>query len=291
MDQCLVTPAYYPVVLAMSGVRRIHHLNCGSFNSLASGPLVSHVLLCETNDGLVLVDSGIGRSDIAAPKSRLGRVALALGPALRVEETAAHQIEALGYQLSDVRHIVATHLDYDHIGGALDFPHATVHTTAAELRTAQARRRLPERLRYRRPHVEAITSFQTYDGTGEELLGLPTAHPILGVEDVWLVPMPGHSIGHAGVAVRTSNRGWLFHAGDSFYHRAALSPSRSAPISHAAILGAIELTMASIPAKVRANHQQLRKLAHDPSQRVSVFCAHDAVLFDRLRAEQSPIFP
>lgn len=275
----------------MSGVRRVHHLNCGSFDSLASGPLVSHVLLCETDGGLVLVDSGIGLADIAAPKSRLGRSALTLGPALRVEETAAHQIEALGYQTSDVQHIVATHLDYDHIGGALDFPHATVHTTAAELHTAKTRQHLPERLRYRLPHVEAITSFHTYDGQGEELLGLPTANPIVGIEDIWLVPMPGHTIGHAGVAVRTSNRGWLFHAGDAFYHRSVLSPDRSALISRERVLGALEFALAAAPTQVRANHRRLRKLAGRSSQAITVFCAHDPVLFDRLHAEASPIFP
>ncbi|MGH3803099.1 MAG: MBL fold metallo-hydrolase [Pseudonocardiaceae bacterium] len=117
-DQRLATPAYFP-----GGATYARRPTCPSselrvFQFARERPLVSHVLLCETEGGLVLIDSGIGRSDIAAPESRLGRVALALGPALRAEETAAHQIEALGYQLSDVRHIVATHLDYDHIGGA-----------------------------------------------------------------------------------------------------------------------------------------------------------------------------
>ncbi|MCT9113339.1 MBL fold metallo-hydrolase [Streptomyces mirabilis] len=38
----------------------------------------------------------------------------------------------LGFDRTDVRHIVLTHFDADHIGGLSDFPHAQVHVTAAE---------------------------------------------------------------------------------------------------------------------------------------------------------------
>ena len=46
---------------------KVHHLNCGSMTPPASPPLVCHVLLVETDGGLVLVDSGFGLDDIAEP--------------------------------------------------------------------------------------------------------------------------------------------------------------------------------------------------------------------------------
>ncbi len=50
---------------------RVHHLNCGSLHPPTMSEIVCHVLLCETADGLVLVDSGLGRHDFADPK-RMG---------------------------------------------------------------------------------------------------------------------------------------------------------------------------------------------------------------------------
>ena len=60
---------------------------------------------------------------------------------LREEETAVRQIEALGFSPSDVRHIVITHLDFDHAGGLEDFPNATVHLMDAEFSAATGPRR------------------------------------------------------------------------------------------------------------------------------------------------------
>jgi glyoxylase-like metal-dependent hydrolase (beta-lactamase superfamily II) len=41
------------------------------------------------------------------------------------------QIERLGFRREDVRHIVITHFDFDHIGGLVDFPDN--HARLAEL--------------------------------------------------------------------------------------------------------------------------------------------------------------
>jgi hypothetical protein len=61
---------------------RIHHLNCGCmcpiggplFDGFSRGPrarLVCHCLLVETDQGLVLIDTGFGLRDVKAPYSRL----------------------------------------------------------------------------------------------------------------------------------------------------------------------------------------------------------------------------
>ncbi|MFE6931116.1 MBL fold metallo-hydrolase [Streptomyces sp. NPDC057699] len=44
-------------------------------------------------------------------------------------QTAARQVEKLGFSRDDVRHIVLTHFDADRIGGLADFPDAQVHLT------------------------------------------------------------------------------------------------------------------------------------------------------------------
>ena len=108
---------------------RIHHLNCGAdcpfggalMDGRSRGPLghlVCHCLLIESEAGLVLVDTGYGLRDVHDPFPRLSRpFASLLNIRLREQETAIRQIEALGFSTSDVRHIILTHLDFDHAGG------------------------------------------------------------------------------------------------------------------------------------------------------------------------------
>ena len=45
---------------------KVHHLNCGTMHPPRSPHCVCHVLLLETDNGLVLVDSGFGIDDCAA---------------------------------------------------------------------------------------------------------------------------------------------------------------------------------------------------------------------------------
>ena len=118
---------------------KIQHLNTGTMcpngQRLVNGTgslfkrarMVCHCLLIETNDGLALVDTGIGLGDIADP-DRLGpRWVRQAAPKLDPAETAVQQVRALGYSPSDVRHVLLTHLDRDHAGGVPDFPHAAIH--------------------------------------------------------------------------------------------------------------------------------------------------------------------
>ena len=54
--------------------------------------------------------------------------------------------------------------------------------------------------------------------------GMPTARPLDGVpEEIALVPLIGHTLGHAGVAVRSNGR-WLFQAGDAYFFHAEMDP-------------------------------------------------------------------
>ena len=154
---------------------RIHHLDCGPMrppggalmdgvSSGLFGRLTCHCLAIETDrDGVVLVDTGFGLRDMMRPWPRLpylnaGVLRIRFDP----DRTALRQIKRLGFSPRDVRHIVMTHLDFDHAGGLIDFPHARVHLMEAEAVAARERRTVLDRLRYRPAQWGDTARWHTY---------------------------------------------------------------------------------------------------------------------------------
>ncbi|MEU4227663.1 MBL fold metallo-hydrolase [Nonomuraea sp. NPDC026600] len=98
-------------------------------------------------------------------------------------ETAAAQIRSLGYTTDDVRHIVLTHLDFDHIGGLADFASAVVHTTAAEQQAAMITPGEVEKQRYRPVQWAHRPIMSLYEGPGEPWRGFTGAYQVNGLDD------------------------------------------------------------------------------------------------------------
>lgn len=266
---------------------RVHHLNCATLcpaggrglRNQGLRQLVCHCLLLETNEGLVLVDTGLGEQDLAAP-DRLGRAFRTFTrPRLDPAETAVAQVERLGFARTEVRHVILTHLDVDHAGGLADFPEARAHVMMAEQEAAVLRTALSEKSRYRPAHVDSWALWSLYAPKGEPWFGFPAVRGLQGVSpDVLLIPLPGHSRGHCGVAVDTG-AGWLLHAGDAYYHRDELD-GKAPPLPLAAMERVNDIDRAT---RI-ANRDRLGQLARERRSDVRVFCAHDPVEFGRLAA-------
>ena len=248
------------------------------------GFMCAHCLLVETpSSGLVLVDTGIGSADIASPVARLGR-SFSYGMRLTRPSpamAAIEQVRALGFDPKDVRHVVPTHLDVDHAGGIPDFPWAKIHVHVRERSAALEPTTFLERERYRPAHFAHGPDFVTYERTGEAWMGLSAVHDLIGLgPEILAIPMPGHTRGHACVAVRAQDR-WLLHAGDAYFHRAVLATgTRDVPSA----LRIFERTVAIDYTKVRGNHARLAELARAHADDVTVFSAHDPVELAALRA-------
>ena len=247
--------------------------------------MVCHCLLIESNEGLVLVDSGLGLEDVRDPKRRIGRGFMTfVKPRLEEHETAIRQIEQLGFKAADVRHIVLTHLDLDHAGGISDFPHARVHVFRPEHAAAMERRTLLERRRYHPPQWEHHPLWEAHDvAEGERWHGFEAVRPLAAsLPDLLLVPLSGHTRGHCGVAVRESAReaddgggasdGWILHAGDAYFHHSEINPRRPrCPKT----LDVFQRLMAFDNHARLENQRRLRQLAADPASGVRIFSAHD----------------
>src|SRR5512144_2579730 len=178
-------------------------LLAGHGGLLETTKVVAHCLLIEANDGLVLVDTGFGLGDCSDPR-RLGRPFRALvAPTCDAAETAVRQIEALGHDPADVRHIVATHLDVDHAGGIGDFPDAQIHVFDAELAAARSPS-LMERSRYIKAQWGENPHWVEYGPGGDAWFGFESIRLLPGLDaEIALIPLPGHSAGHCGVAINT----------------------------------------------------------------------------------------
>src|SRR5947209_392375 len=260
---------------------KVHHLNCGT----TAWGLVDHCLLIETvGAGLVLVDTGFGLNCVRHPQL-MGWSRHMIRPVLREAETAIRQIEGLGHDPSDVRHIIVTHLDYDHTGGLSDFPWATVHVHEPEY-LAGMRPTVVERMRYRGQQLWAhgvnwqINKFEGSD----RWFGFEAVRDLPGLPpEILVIPLLGHSRGHVGVAVKTGTR-WLLHAGDAYTFPGALAHSAAgAAIRAVHIIG----DHPSYPRAQLHNMHRLSELTTQHRGEVAVFCSHDAAEFTRLAGQSS----
>jgi glyoxylase-like metal-dependent hydrolase (beta-lactamase superfamily II) len=192
----------------------IHILNCVSMSPWwPRWHLGGVCLLVETDEGPVLVDTGLGLHDYAHP-SRLVRFYIAdTGIHMDPERSAVRQVVKYGWQPEKVGNIVLTHLHFDHAGGLPDFPHAWVHVYQPEYAALRKPRGLVERMAYNKPdfthgpkwvfHDEADARWFDFDAIRLDFK-----------PDMYLIPLPGHTRGHCGVAIRDGN-GWLFHCADA----------------------------------------------------------------------------
>ena len=270
---------------------RIHHLDCGPLRPPGGalmdgvspgliGRLTCHCLAIETNGaGLVLVDTGFGLRDMARPYPRLPLFnAGVLRPRFDPDRTAIRHLKRLGFSPRDVRHIVMTHLDFDHAGGLVDFPEARVHLMEPEAVAAKRRRTVLDRLRYRPAQWGDTSRWHTYpERAGGRWFGFDAVVQLDNLPpEILLVPLPGHTPGHAGVAVE-GPRGWVLHAADTYFNRAEVHASEGGTQTPALGALAYERLMATNPALARANQARVRELVASREAPIAVFCTHDPV--------------
>jgi glyoxylase-like metal-dependent hydrolase (beta-lactamase superfamily II) len=180
------------------------------------------------------------------------------------------RIEALGFRKEDVRHLLVTHMDFDHAGGIADFPHAEVHLFADE-HAALTRSNDPrEKYRYSRYFWSRETKFRPLPLAGERWRGFDAVRAPLPGLDVLLVPLGGHTRGHAGVAVR-SEGGWLLHCGDAYFHYGEMEARPACPPG----LAVFQAVTAYQNQKRLANQARLRALKAEAGTDIQLFCAHD----------------
>lgn len=271
---------------------KVHHLNCATFCPVACqrffsrSHFIAHCLLIESDDGLILVDTGYGSAECTERGARVGRIYAALmRPAFDPAETAAAQVRALGFSTGDVRHIVVTHMDGDHAGGLPDFPEAQVHIFADEHAAIMKRATIAEKGRYLPAQWAHEPQWRIHaPADGERWHGFDLARPIAEVSpELLLVPVTGHTRGHCVVAVDDGD-GWLVHCGDAYFDRRSIAAPDAVPKGIRRMERALALDYPSYA----ANHERLRALQSNGGEGMRLFCAHDPAEFPAPTAASTP---
>lgn len=250
----------------------IHHINCGFLHKPPGPRVVCHCLLLEDRSGLALVDTGIGLLDVQRPAERLGQQLIDMaGFQFDEADTAVRQVERLGFRPADVRHVVLTHGDPDHVGGLADFPHAEVHVAGEEHASVAT-----GSWRYVPVQFAHGPTWKLYHKSVRSWYGLEARPVALGFEsEVLLVPLFGHTLGHCGVAIQRGDR-WLLHVGDAYYLRVELATDDH-PVS------ALAAQRADDDAMRRASLEEIRRLHRDHRGEIDLFGYHDPAEFPQPR--------
>jgi glyoxylase-like metal-dependent hydrolase (beta-lactamase superfamily II) len=238
--------------------------------------MVCHCLLVETDKGLVLIDTGFGTQDYLHPQARLGKLFSKVS-AIQFDFTltAVAQIQQLGFQPSDVKHILVSHLDLDHAGGISDFPQATIHILSSEYNAAQ-KLSVMNKLRYRPQQFKNHRHWNFLEPkNGESWFNF---HKVQGFhifnDEILLIPLLGHTTGHCGIAIKQHN-GWVFFCGDAYYSHLELDPNHKLPL-----LDKLERLFAENNTARLKTLSEIQRLAHN-EPRIEIICAHDPVELDR----------
>jgi glyoxylase-like metal-dependent hydrolase (beta-lactamase superfamily II) len=246
---------------------QIRQMNFGMSNSDRCEtflPAVCNCLLIDDGRKLILIDSGFGVREAETLVSLVGSFPELSDISVDPHLPASRQLYTAGYDLERVTDIVLTHLDLDHAGGLKDFPQATVHLSFEEYLQKYDLRYLQTQFEHRPDWRPARESVESWFGFEARSLDISESVEIL------LVPLPGHTWGHCGVAVkrRDSSEPWILHVGDAYYERAELSCTERA-IQSMSHLSAVDRTE-----RLRSL-SRLRHLVDQHANRVKLICSHD----------------
>jgi N-acyl homoserine lactone hydrolase len=248
----LATPAAYGVGLRAKDLLTI--------------PIVAY-LIEHPQAGLILVDTGLDAS--IAGTSRLDRVRnlgvvgelMARHASMRVEQTAAAQLRALGVNPAEIELVVMTHLHFDHASALCDFPRATVLVDQREWHAAWARGSSLNG--YCRAQFAPSLRYRTID------FSAPAAVPrgpfertvdLFGDGSLILLSTPGHTAGHLSLIARLEGREALLTA-DAAYTLGTIRAGERPWRTHDT--HAFERSLGQIQAYDRENPDALVVPGHD----------------------------
>ena len=172
--------------------------------------------------GAMLIDTGLDPVAADDPKKTFGRILAATSTrtfSMARSQAVPAQLRTRGVNPDDVKHVVMTHLHYDHASGIAQFPKATFLLTQREWDAAHAAFRLFHG--YVTRHFDHPFAYRFLDFESDRASSYATfgrSLDLFGDGSVRAVFTPGHTHGHTSIVLRTAGREVLV-AGDAVYTR------------------------------------------------------------------------
>jgi glyoxylase-like metal-dependent hydrolase (beta-lactamase superfamily II) len=204
------------------------------------------VFVIEHPCGRVLFDSGMHREVQVDAATRLGPAAAVFTPHFAAGEDVAARLASAGIDVGDVQYLVNSHLHFDHAGGNVAVPNATVVVQRREWLAA---------------HDDAGIAANNYMAadydTGQPRLEVEGEHDLFGDGRVVCLPTYGHTPGHQSLLVRLDG-GDVVLAADACYFRETLDELKLPLVVHdpAAMLASLERlrALAAVGARIVYGH-------------------------------------
>jgi len=137
----------------------------------------------------ILVETGIG--ELPETYRKFHTVKRKPDQALRA------QLQKHGIKPEDITFVINTHLHFDHCGNNASFPNAKFYVQAEELRYAYAPDRF-QKAAYLKKFFDADLDY------------VPIRGKYRLTNDIFLVPTPGHSIGHQSVLIKEERKNFVY---------------------------------------------------------------------------------
>jgi N-acyl homoserine lactone hydrolase len=180
-------------------------------------PIYAYVI--DHPDGPILVDTGVSPDFEKAWRHPFYTDAMAYKPG--EDGLFTQRLKDAGYGPEDFRYVVITHLHTDHAGNAPLFRDAGAKIMVHEDELRGAITTKGALLREDDLSLWGVTSVQGFTRRDFGFLVPDRATTFYGdieiARNVWVLSLPGHTWGTAGVAVRLERSGWLLIASDAIY--------------------------------------------------------------------------
>jgi N-acyl homoserine lactone hydrolase len=181
--------------------------------------------LIEHPKGLVLFDTQCMPKCVdEGPEAAYGPLADLINMRITPEQRLDRQIEALGYKTTDVTHVIASHLHFDHAGGLYLFPQARFFMGQGEMRHAY----WPEPAGAGFFLLEDLLPTRGFDWTE-----IPNSmdHDLFGDGSLTLMSTPGHTPGELSLLVRLPDRNMIL-TGDTAHLAGGVQGLAPMPFSY-----------------------------------------------------------
>jgi N-acyl homoserine lactone hydrolase len=207
---------------------RIHPMVCGwlevdARNILAKQPgrlrLPIPSFLIEHPKGTAVFDTGLHR-DLQKNSDRLGNLATVFDVQYRAGEDLDARLRTYGTEPDRIDFLINSHLHFDHVGGNVAIPNATLIVQRREWE-AGADPDLIRKNGYNRADFDLGHRLKLADGECD----------VFGDGSVVCLPSYGHTAGHQSLRVRLDS-GEIILTADSCYMRKALDEMLFPPFAH-----------------------------------------------------------